>query len=841
LIYENRREIAYYFEKKNQENVLLFELIGNCPSDAFIKQYSTLTVEVFQEKENYLLRVKSHVDRVECMCRYRGFTVADFIVADRITLYASTTKNDTSVIDIRLERKDISTTGLILDTVFSSMSYLTDIQFSISKIEYHLTPKSQQHLKEGMQRIDNYFLFDSLATNWQKQLDMFDLSNIDMIPIYPFQLKDVETEIKQYDSNEYEVLLVRSAMDNRDYLQKRSSLFGRIEDIKLDLSRKIKIMDELMFEKAKRYEEEHNLQKAIFYYTRTLDYNPLHCDALERLSDLYTQHNLHQENIDLFTGLRIRGEDISCEASLSGTVCDSMSVKATSLIEQRNYYDAVKLLDTMELLLYQIPDTTCFQTYLRLRTQAQEGIYNSYFEVIKRAIKSNKIDICKEYIYGLVAIMEKDGHVPFDNKELQLIMDNFISRHKENTSNRIRKKNYAEVIQNNDATLIFLDSVRYSYDLGIFTASYTTSCTALYYEKKKQSEEIAAEFFNIYRNYIVITAEIPVRQESITVADPEKTRKEILVRYVLNQNIIPDDFSMLDSIAVLLQLKDIDFSWDSLLIEQKIIPLLMNALLKVNHYSWTNELFQANELMKKINTVVSGLDLLTNTSDLSMKYNQTKELLFERINQRAALEFDGFLKEIRQLILQKEYLSAYQLLKNNNLLLETSQYRQYMVELEKEVEQPAFFQEKMVAVEQDLAMEDYLSGFSLYEEAHVYFLKYGIVHYGLSCDSLPTFIRKHEQEKFLRGACSYYMEKSNYAMALNILMYLIDLGYKSEDLQVTLGEKMKRASYNFDLISREYVFTKVHKPFLKHFRGALGYFWYYLRHGKLFNKYGQQK
>jgi hypothetical protein len=771
------------------------------------------------------------------MCRYRGFVVGDFIAADGISLYGSIARNDTDILDIRLESKDISETELVLDTAFTSALDLADVQFSISKIAYHLTEKGLQHLKEGLQRIDNYFLFDSLAANWQRQLDVFDLSNIDMLPIYQFQLKDVETEIKQYDSNEYEILLARSGMDNRDYLQKRSSLFGRIEDMKLDLSRKLNVMDELMFKKAKAYEEEHDLQKAIFYYTRALDYNPLHCDALERLSDLYTQNNLYQENIDLFKGLRIRGEDISCEAALSGSVCDSMSVKTMALIERRNYYDAVKLLDTIELLLYQIQDTACFQTYLHLRTLAQDGIYSSYFEVIKRAIKSNKVDICKEYIYGLVAIMEKNGNASFDNKEFLTIMDNFISRHKENTANRVRKKNHEEVIKNNDAMIVFLDSIRYNYDRGIFNASYTTSCTALYYEKKKQSEDAAAEFLDTYRDYIVITEEeVPDIQAPIVVEVPTKTRQETLILYVLNQPVVDNDFSLLDSVAVLLQIESAGFVWDSLLIEQKITPLLMNVLLRVNHYSWTNELFRANELMKKVNTVVAGLDLLKDSSALSTKYIQTKELLTERINQRAALEFDGFLKKVRELVTQREYLSAYQLLKSDNLLLQTTQYRQYTELLEKEIEQAALFQEKMVAVEQDLAMEDYLSGFSLYEDAYHYFLKYDIAQYGLVCDSLPIFVRQHEQEKFLRGACSYYMEKNDYAMALNVMMYLVDLGYKSEDLQAALGGKMRSASCDFTLIAGEYVFLKVHKPFLTHFRGTFGAFWYYLKHSKLFHK-----
>jgi hypothetical protein len=778
---------------------------------------------------------------VECAYRYQDFTVEDFIVVDRMTLHGNITENDTSILNIHFENRDIADDGLIMDTVFATEKNLADVQISISKIEYHVSEKCLRRLKDGMEKIDDFFLFDTLVGKWRKQMDLLDLSNIDMLPVYQFQLKDMEKEMKHYDSNEYEILLSKSGRDNRDYLQKRASVFVRLENIFLVLSQKISVMDELMYEKAKQYEKENNLQKAIFYYTRTLDYNPLHCDALERLSDLYVRNNLHQENIDLFKGLKIRGEDVSCESSLSAAVCDSMCMKAAHLIEQRNYYDAVKFLDTMEQLFYQIPDTTYFQTYLNLRKQAQTGIYNSYFDVINRAIKGNKTELSKEYIYGLVDIMEKDENFPSENKKFTEMMNYFISRYKENTKVRIRKKNYEEVILNHHAMIVFLDSIRYGYDKNIFFDSYTTSCTAIYCEKKNQSEEAAEAFRRMYPNYILLTKEeIPDNEEIIPADNQDQKRYDFLVNYVLNRDISPDDFFMLDTVATLLQLEteqENPFSaLDSIFVETKLIPLLSNALSKVNHYSWTNELLHANGLMKKIDKVVMGLNLTKDTSAFAMKYFQTVSLLSERINQRAGQEFNTLLEKVKQLTLQRKYWQAYQLLKDDNLLLLRTHYQQHIERLAKEIEPPAIFEEKMLGVEQDLALEDYTSGFESYENAYIYFINQDIAQYGLVCDSLPAFVKKHEQEKFLRGACFYYIDRDNCLTALDMMMYLIDLGYKSTDIQIKLGLKMKQSSYDFDSLLQTYVFTEVHHPFLEHYRRKMKAFFYRLKQWKLFHK-----
>ncbi len=841
LVYQDKKQFTYYFEKRNPVYTSWFDMIGDCPQDAFIKYNAEIQLEVFRQKETYSILLKVYPRETECLCRYRNFLVANFIATDKVTLRGSVKSNGILIAEFDLKNKEISDKGIVFDTNYISNSDLTGFQFLVSEMECHLEEKSIAYFKKGLNRIDNFFLFDSLFANWQHQLDLLDISNVDMLPIYQFQLKDIESEVKGYDGNEYEVLLSRSGMDNREYLQKRSLLFKRIEGLTLELSQKMVVMDELMFEKAKHHEEEHNFERAIFYYNRTLDYNPLHCDALERLSDLYTQNNLHKENLDLFTSLRIRGENVVCESSLTNSVCDSMCMKANYLIANRNYYDAIKFLDTMEMLFYQMPDNEYFQTYLSLRKQAQDGIYNSYLDVISRAIKGNKIELGKEYIYGLVAIMEKDENNPVDNPLYMQMMERFISRYKENIKNLVRRKKYEEVVQGNDAMVVFLDSIHYVQNEELFFDSYSISCNELYLEKKKQSQEDAITFFNLYGKYITVSTDgIADKQAYFTEDLSDERRYKLLTDYVLTWNIAPDDISMLDSVAMLLQLRNekeyTDTLWDSLFVERKITPMIMNALSKVNQYAWVNEFSLAAELMKKVDNLVPMLDLYGEASDVSSKYVQTAELLTQRINQRAEQEFNTFSKEIQYLVSQKQYLEAYQLLNNENLFLRRTTYQPQINRLLKEVETPAIFQEKMVSVEQSLALEDFSSGFAQYEEAYNYFKGNDIASYGLTCDSLFSFVKGSEWESFLKGASVYYMESGNYMAAMDIMMYLIDLGYKSQDLQIKLGSAMKQSSYSFTVLKERYSFSKVHKPFLESFLGKFGAFWYNVKSWKIFSK-----
>jgi hypothetical protein len=382
--------------------------------------------------------------------------------------------------------------------------------------------------------------------------------------------------------------------------------------------------------------------------------------------------------------------------------------------------------------------------------------------------------------------------------------------------------------------LVFLDSIHYTENED-FTDLYSISCTEIYLEKKKQSEEEASTFFDIYGKYITLSADadtVSENQENFVQELNNESKYEDLVDYVLSWNIASDDFSMFDNISALLQWeKEKEYTksaLDSFFVEKRINPLIMNALSKINQYAWINEFSQATVLMKKIDEIIPLLNFSDETHYIPIKYNQTAELLQQRINERAEEEYNAFSLKIRQLIQQKQYFQAYHLLKNENLYLQKTVYQTQITQLLQEVELPALFQEKMVSVEQNIALEDFTSAFNEYEEAYLYFLKNNLFRYDLTCDDLFVFVKSSKRESLLKAACNYYADSANYTIALDLMMYLIDLGCKSDDIQAKLGLAMRKSSYHFADISKNYTFTKTHKPFLQNFLGKFGYFWYNL-------------
>lgn len=835
LVYESKKELDYYFDKSNSQHDAIFNLLGNnLSSEAYFKYQLNIQVEIYKQQNKYPVKVKVVRENVECRYRYRGFLVSDFIIADKISIQGDLTSSHTSLITFGFKEKEIPSSNIILDTVLISDLELSYFHSSISEIRLFLEEKSITRLKEGFKAIDDFFRYDSLYADWKFKIEEMNLSNVDRIPVYQFQLNDIEQEVLQYDKNEYEVLLSQSGLDNQDYLHKRSVLLNRISERTLEISRKMAVMDQLMYEEGKHFEEENDLPKAMFYYVRTLDYNPLHCEALEKLSDLYIQNNLHQQNLDLFARLKVRGEDIVCESTLTSTVCDSMCMKVNQFIMNRNFYDALKFLDTLELMIYQISDTSYMQIYYNLKKQAQEGIYDSYFEVIARAIKNNKLDLGKEYIYGLTDIMQNDRNNPAENPKYMQMMERFLSKYMDNIRSSLRKRNYDNIVSGNDAMILFLDSIVYSYGKEVFKNSYTTSHTALYLEKKKHSEADAFDYLKIYSEYISVTDKpenlLFEDDNNIITTDHGKDRCNLLVQYVLRWNESNDDFSVLDTLFELFQMETCNNQLYDITISRQTTRIISETVSKINQYAWSNELLKAGVLMTKTDNILSFLNLQQTDSALFLKYNQTKKLSFHRFSQQAEQKYINLAAKVEKLTDEKDYLQAYNLLQKEDVFLKQTIYQAHLERLKEQIRIPSTFRQKMFAAEQDFLLGDFIEGFIFYEDAYNYFVENNVAQYDLTCDQLLVFVKKRKQNDFLKSAIIYFINNNDYVNAMDMMMYATGLSYTNEDLQMQLGTKMKSASYNFDLLKEKYTFTKVHKPFLRSFLGKFKAFWYNIKH-----------
>ena len=314
--------------------------------------------------------------------------------------------------------------------------------------------------------VDVFSQQDSLFDWWNQRLDAINLSTIDMLPIYRFTLEEVRNEVKQYVNTE------NQESDNA-VNQKLSDLNGKINHLSTILGEKLRQMDSLFFAKALQLEQQGNEEDAVFYYKRSLDFNPSYCLSIEKLGSIYAKNGQNKQYIELLKFLTVYNQLKTCSLQIFNTAFDSLHAQSNRLIQDRNYYDALKVLDTLKLFLDYIPQEKQVWTYRILLELAQNGIYASYYEIIDKSININELSLAQEYIFGLFLAIENNNQPPNQNFFFLSAVQNLIFAHRSNANRDIEQKQYDKAIETTDSILLFLNGLNYFYADNLFFDIYT--------------------------------------------------------------------------------------------------------------------------------------------------------------------------------------------------------------------------------------------------------------------------------------------------------------------------------------------------------------------------------
>ena len=668
---------------------------------------------------------------------------------------------------------------------------------------------------------------DSLFNNWNSRLDAIDFSNIDRLPIYRFTLNEIRDEAKQYATNKN----LQSDNQYKDLSWKIDYLFNLLEQ-------RILQIDSLFFAKASQFERQKQEQDAVFYYRRSLDFNPTYCLSIEKLSTIYAKNGQYEQYLELLHFLSLDNRLKNCDLRIFDLPFDSLIAQSNRLIEHRNYYDGLKILDTMRLFLQTVSQEKYVRTYNILLELAQNGIYNSYYDIISKSIKVNKLALAKEYISGLFLAITNYNQQPNQNFFFTSAMQNLIFAHRSNADMDIQRKRYEKAIETTDSMRAFLNSVNFLYADNLFFDIYSAAYTEQYFYLLQNNSIWADDFYQKYSSYIVYK---PVKPENQEIAEKKsetiKTDTPVLTTYKslyynVNEYVFNSaDFSDIDSFYVWKTfLKNISGASDYLqdyFAELKMKSLMLNALSKTNQYAWSNELLKAIYLLEKIDSVFVRF-ALQEDGFLAGKNAETTDLVEERIQKYAYEEVQLRFSKARNLIEQKQYDAAYSLLTKADPIIGRSVYKFDTEPLARQIILPATFQKEEQEAKNMLEMGYFLAGFAKYEQVHTYFENNEISQYGLECDDLQDFVEKSNREKYFRELTLYYIAKNLCKEALTQMFHTIKSGKGNKQWQTEVGEAMKKLD-NCKKSVKNKVYTKEHKPFLDAYFGEKISWWYVMR------------
>lgn len=860
VVHHFEQEYSYYFEKNNTGHQFIFNL-DSTHTTTFFKYYITLTGNIYSHDSLYHLHLHLVHPHSDCPLTYRQFLLKDSIYAsiDHIRIDIKSGMN--VLAEVIINKYNFQHPYYEYDTSFIWTDPPSNPYIKVTDVKFGYTQQARMALIHHRNNIDAYYQSDSLFASLHKQLDQIDTSYVDRYPVYLFKIQSVEASLEQIQQKNYEQMLLSSSLDTTAYSTSLYQLKHRIDHLKQLLQQKVTQIDELFYNKAWNCELAGDIKNADYYYHRVLDYNPGHCNSIYQLSSLYTRNLQWRQNYELWYKIAARGDSLPCKQALLHQLYDSLYSQINKHISAHNYYDALKIIDTADMFANIVPVASCYSYLPHIKAKAREGIYISYYEIIGKAIRINKLNLAHTYSAGLTQLMYQyhdsiQNHTDFKNLALKIA-----ERHKENIRKNISYKRYAEALNEINATLLFTtDTLHLTIDSSLFANEYTDIYTYYYNQKLEQVQQAARsgnlmltgtlsneadQYYALHAPYIQLTSKntTPTQRlahhtaDSVYISDnytydittdiiAETPKDTIGIQKHINElcinihlsDIAYGDYSLLDSFLLLKQLQtDINAVNDVknvYLTEKKLTPSIKYAFMKYNQWVYCNDFEPAKQLYNRIDRAYDLYQLDT-ISSLRGKKDEALLLMDQRM--QLYLEEEFRLTEIksREYLRQQQYYEAYQLLYQKQQELQNKNlYSQNIYRITEKIHAAAEYQSQLQQVEVYLNLHLWDTAFATYTSLQDYYTSENIQRYHLTCDSLPTYLNTPSHQKYLPYAALWYMQHRDYTHCIETYNIMKSRNMLTEKRQNELAQMFLATGQNFDWLA-QYSFGKEDKTFLR--------------------------
>ena len=844
-VYHHEQNFSYYFEKHNTGHGFIFQLDSSSRLN-FFKYHLTIASDIYQyDSTHYGVRMYTLHSHAECPLRYKQFLLKDSIYASIENINADIFCGMEHIGKITIPKNGIKSIQFQYDTLIECKCGSTSLAVKITDAKFAYNHSARLSLIHLRNRIDGYYQCDSVFAALHKQLDKIDTSFVDRYPIYIYDIQSVEANLGSVDSLHYEQMLTASGLDTTRYTAMRSALTHRIAALRLLLQSKLKQMDELYYAKARNMEQAGNNKQAEYYYLKSLEHNPAHCNSVTQLSRLYTRTHNWQSNYVLWRKITTRGDSMPCKENLIRSIYDSLYARINKNIQLHNYYDALKIVDTAEMFAQVVP-TESSKNYLPiLKHKAQQGIYVSYYEIIGKALRINKLDLAHTYSYGLNQLMQQYDDSIQNHEDFKQLANKIMLKHRSNIQKNIGYKRYNEALEEMGTVRIFADSLQIS--CLDFDHEYTAVYTALYEQKLDKIQQLnrsgktllaqqlsseAEQYYALHKQYIQAAD-----NHSAVVDNNGKDNYDTddIVRFVVKDTVAIqkrmdelsnnihlydvqyNDYSLLDSFLLLRQLQiDIGTEADikTIYLMNKKLPLTINyAFTKYNQYVYCNDFEHAKKMLTSIE---KSYDLyrLDSIPELHRKRQEAVLLMDQRLQMYMEEEFRLVEIKSREYIKQGQYIKAYSLLHQKQTELQNKNlYSQNIYRVTERIRPAALFQEQQQKVDVYLNLHLWDSAFITYTALQNYYQQENIQRYNLSCDSMPVYFNQPAKQKYLPQVAVWYLKQNDYYHCMEIYNIMKNNNMLTDKAQTELARSFLAVSTDFDWLTG-YAFGKEDKAFL---------------------------
>lgn len=747
--------------------------------------------------------------------KYKGFDISEILLPDELNFKVSVSNSDNQQI---IERKSLNKildlkSGNLFEFDFTDSLSNPSLKLKVSDINLYYTNKSKINFDKKVELIDNYYLSDMAIAKGFEKLQMIKTENVDMIPLYDSQLKDVEKIVKDIKATNFDKQLDLKSYDPINFIEKISNLESETIKTRTSLKQLLITLDNVYYNKGNEYLANDSTKLAVVYYEKSLKVNPFFTPSYYQKAKIHLNNGELNLAADIVTNvlnnMKPDHQTHTLLLQLAEDIYNAYVSKGEELNKKEKFNESIELLTYGRKFCSTTTGIVCTDEIQKGIARGHYGLYSSYLRVAQRALDAKKLEMAESYINEAKQYQQKNSEDIISDREVNSmftkLMDAYVNLGKsENTS-----KNYETALryfENASKLCNSSEFIECSYDLtyGISTAkkgiydkliSKATERNRLNdpynaekymkeaEEYQKANSEIISSFgtdtikgkikYQLYKEYIIYGEQSIGYRNYEYAFDQLKKAKKLELDYVFQRN------PKLDSLL-------------SIAAKPVIISNLKTGRLK----AWGSDIEASRRIYNQAIEDQKTYNIQKD-AEINAAMNELKDKIFDQECISVQVDCDNNYRKAIQNANMLDYITADFYLEKAITIAEENKSCQVIltsVESIKSKYSPAVAYQKLLKETSEILLTNNFSETVLkFEKAEKYYDDLNIKEYKLAKPSLLQFVLAQNNNKFSAWCADYFIEKSELNNSLTLLKTLKKNNYPIEDsrnLQEKLGKKL---------------------------------------------------
>ncbi len=243
---------------------------------------------------------------------------------------------------------------------------------------------------------------ESFLSKSEAKVKKLNLEDPELIPLHYLFALDLEKELNDFSQNTIPLISNCKELDYYAIVTRFDDIIFRLSLKKMKLETLSKQVDSLFLEKAIREIHYESPENASFYVDKSLQYNPIHPDALILKIRLLFEEEAYEECLEflhtLYYEAPLRREHEIAISNFNMKYYNRLYTMADSLIKVENATMALELFQTLETFCTNMPTEYCNDDYYHGILRSKKGVYDSYLTIAKVAHERGYMEIEEKFL-----------------------------------------------------------------------------------------------------------------------------------------------------------------------------------------------------------------------------------------------------------------------------------------------------------------------------------------------------------------------------------------------------------------------------------------------------------